>query len=242
MSDSAPPQGGPRREAETSRDHQHASMIEGLAFSGTPRVRMNWGSTPRTSTREAGSTPGTGRMIRWENPLRSVVRRGGEGQSPAPLLRMHDNLSTSFAKRTGQRSAIRRVEGQPAALKEAEWNAVERGLRRERRAGAPRMYRADKVREEPGRGQGAAQEHWAAYRTKTEKGPDAGRDQQRIALAPTALYSNSYFKFVYERAWAHGARSGRGNASRQAQTTVQRWPRNAAGAAGVSAAALGRNG
>ena len=49
---------------------------------------------------------------------------------------------------------------------------MERGLRRERRAGAPRMYRADKVREEPGRGQGGAQEHWAAYRTKTEKGPE----------------------------------------------------------------------
>ena len=135
-------------------------------------VRGSAGFNPSNFNQRAGSTPGTGRRIRWENPLRSVVRRGGEGQSPAPLLRMHDNLSTSFAKRTGQRSAIRRVEGQPAALKEAEWNAVERGLRRERRAGAPRMYRADKVREEPGRGQGAAQEHWAAYRTKTEKGPE----------------------------------------------------------------------
>ena len=80
-------------------------------------VRGSAGFNPSNFNQRAGSTPGTGRRIRWENPLRSVVRRGGEGQSPAPLLRMHDNLSTSFVKRTGQRSAIRRVEGQPEALK-----------------------------------------------------------------------------------------------------------------------------
>ena len=48
------------------------------------------GSTPRTSTREAGSTPGTGRMIRWENPLRSVVRRRGRAVPSTPVTNACD--------------------------------------------------------------------------------------------------------------------------------------------------------
>ena len=52
-------------------------------------VRGSAGFNPSNFNQRSRFHPGTGRMIRWENPLRSVVRRGGEGQSLAPLLRMH---------------------------------------------------------------------------------------------------------------------------------------------------------
>jgi len=83
------------------------------------------------------------------------------------------------------------------------------------------MYRADKVREEPGCGQGAAREHWAADRTKLEKGQG---NQQRIALAPTALDSNSYFNVVFgAMGRMEPGAAGATQAGRHTQTTAYMW-------------------
>ena len=73
------------------------------------------------------------------------------------------------------------------------------------------------------------------------EGPEG--NQQRIALAPTALDSNSYFNVVFgAMGRMEPGAAGATQAGRHTQTTGYMWSRNAAGAAGgVSAAALGRN-
>ena len=94
------------------------------------------------------------------------------------------------------------------------------------------MYRADKVREEPGCGQGAAREHWAADRTKLEKGRKGTNNGLPLHPPPSTQIRISMSSLARWGAWSPERPGQRKQAGTRRPPGTCGHARNAAGAAG----------